>query len=317
MPRKIFYSWQSWLSPASNRVLIHEALEAACEDCAAHLSQAQRPELDHDTRGVPGTPDIARTIFEKIDSCDAFVADISLIRFGDGEDGRATPNPNVLIELGYAIGTLTWDRILLVMNTHFGPPEALPFDLKTRQAIGYQLDPGATAGAMLHEQKRLQADLKRRLVEILGSTVQRAKAEVVRNLQLVKSEAAGMAERARELNIMISARPSSRARMTEWAEQVLRLLRERFDPKLIDGAVVHIASELEARRMLREQLSALRRTAHAADRGAGQFVAQWDSAEEWGDLAPLHRQVYELMTTAGLVVQEVDARLAEIEKAGG
>ncbi|HXK20579.1 MAG TPA: hypothetical protein VNG33_22365 [Polyangiaceae bacterium] len=249
------------------------------------------------------------------------MADVSLIRFGDAESARSTPNPNVLIELGYAIGTLGWDRILLVLNSHFGPLEKLPFDLKTRQAIAYQVDPEAPAEAMLPEQKRLQAELMKRVVEILGSTTPRAnlahRAEVVRNLQLVKSEAAGMAERARELNVMISAKPRSRARLTEWGEQVLRLLRERFDPKLIDGAVVHIASELEAHQMFRDQLSALRRTAHAADREAAQFVAQWDSVSQWGDLTPLHRQVYELMTTARLVVQEVDGRLTAIERTAG
>jgi hypothetical protein len=139
----------------------------------------------------------------------------------------------------------------------------------------------------------------------------------VSNLQLVKSEATGMVSHAEELNQTIFARPSSRARLTEWAEQVLRLLRERFHPELIDGAMVHIARELEANRMLREQLGALRRTAHAADREAAQLVARWDSSAQWGDLEPVHRQVQELMTTARLVVQEVDGRLAVIGTGAG
>jgi len=313
MPRKIFYSWQSWLQRASTRGLIHEALEAACDDCRANLSEAQRPEIDHDTRGVPGAPDIAQTIFGKIDSCDAFVADVSLIRFGDAESARATPNPNVLIELGYAIKTLGWERILLVMNLHFGPPEALPFDLKTRLVVPYQVDPGTTAETMLAEQKRLQAALKAELISILGSTTSRANhnAEVVKNLQLVKMEATQMVSHAEELNQTIFARPLSQRRLTEWADQVLRVVRLRFRPELIDGAVVHIAGELEKDRMLREQLSSLRRSAHAADREAEKLEQQWR------DPGPLRMQALELLTTAKLVVQAVDGRLAAIAKASG
>jgi hypothetical protein len=44
----------------------------------------------------------------------------------------------VLIELGYAIKQLDWDRIVLVMNTSFGGPELLPFDLKTKRVTTYE-----------------------------------------------------------------------------------------------------------------------------------------------------------------------------------
>lgn len=43
------------------------------------------------------------------------------------------PSPNVLVELGYAIARLGWDRIILVMNIEFGPAERLPFDLRSRR----------------------------------------------------------------------------------------------------------------------------------------------------------------------------------------
>jgi hypothetical protein len=74
---------------------------------------------------------------EKIRACAAFVADVTLvgsIEPGDGSGERKrTPNPNVLIELGYAVGTLGWERTILVMNTLYGPPEDLPFDLRHRR----------------------------------------------------------------------------------------------------------------------------------------------------------------------------------------
>ncbi len=47
--------------------------------------------------------------------------------------GKAMPNPNVLLELGYAAAKLGWDRLVLVMNTNYGHPEELPFDLRNRR----------------------------------------------------------------------------------------------------------------------------------------------------------------------------------------
>jgi hypothetical protein len=87
------------------------------------------------TAGVAGSPDIAATIFGKIDTADVFLADITLVT-EDGA-GRPSPNPNVLIELGYAVKVLTWNRVVLMMNTQFGGPELLPFDLKMRRVITY------------------------------------------------------------------------------------------------------------------------------------------------------------------------------------
>lgn len=315
MPRKIFYSWQSWLPNASNRGLIHDALELACEESAALVSDAQRPEVDHDTLGVPGAPDIVHTIFAKIDTCDAFVADVSLVMRGDS--GRSTPNPNVLVELGYAIKTLGWERIVLVLNTHFGRAEDLPFDLRTKRTTSYCVDPGAASKAA--EKKQLAGGLKRGLHAILQLEPrtskpplgQGGKDEIVQNLQLVQSEATEMAEHAKELNIMLYSKNLPR---DEWAERLLRLLRLRFHPKLIDDSIVRIASELAAHRMLREQLNALRKTADAADREAAQFVKRWDEQAQWGDLAPLHRQVQEILSTAPLVVQAAAERLVAITK---
>lgn len=316
MARKIFYSWQSWLPNASNRGFIHAALEDACDECAAHVSDAQRPEVDRDTLGVPGAPDIVGTIFAKIDTCDAFVADVSIAVVGS--EGRGSPNPNVLVELGYAIKTLGWERIILVSNTSFGPIEALPFDLRTKRVTAYSVDP--TPGAKAPEEKRLTAVLAVALRTILDRPTpapdskpseKSGKVELVRCLQLIKSEATQMAEHAKELNIMLYSKNLPR---DEWADRLLRLLRLRFHPEVIDGAIVHIAGELDAHRLLREQLNALRKTAHAADREAAEFVRRWGELTQWGDVVPLHRQAQEILTTAQLVVQATTERLVAIEK---
>jgi len=96
--------------------------------------------LERDTEGVPGAPHIAETILKKIDRATLFIADVSFIAdplmLGD-RTARATPNPNVLIELGYAIARLGWERIVLVFNGAFGRVEDLPFDLRYRRAHVY------------------------------------------------------------------------------------------------------------------------------------------------------------------------------------
>lgn len=42
--------------------------------------------------------------------------------------GCKTPNPNVMIELGYAIKSLGWDRIILLYDKDFGEIEEIPFE---------------------------------------------------------------------------------------------------------------------------------------------------------------------------------------------
>src|SRR6185503_1535671 len=95
------------------------------------------PVIDRDTVGVPGSPDIATTILQKIEKAAVFVCDVSFIN--QGTDARQTPNPNVLLELGYALKALGPNRVVMVLNTNFGGPELLPFDLRMRRAVTYDM----------------------------------------------------------------------------------------------------------------------------------------------------------------------------------
>jgi hypothetical protein len=135
----IFYSWQSDLPNETNRILIETAMEEAIKSIKADKSIAVEPVIDRDTGGVAGSPDIASTIFEKIHNADGFVADVSIIT--NRTESRAAPNPNVLIELGFAINQLGWNRIVMVMNDCFGRPEALPFDLRQHLVTTYSTTP--------------------------------------------------------------------------------------------------------------------------------------------------------------------------------
>ena len=156
---KVFYSWQSDLPNSTNRGFIEDCLERAIKELKADPELQVDPCLDRDTQNVPGSPDIASTIFDKIDHCGLFVCDVSIVSRGSSE--RPTPNPNVLIELGYAVKTLGWSRIVCVFNAAFGNIQALPFDLRQRRVRSYNLQQGSEKA----EQRKLltcllEADLR-------------------------------------------------------------------------------------------------------------------------------------------------------------
>src|SRR5689334_4382613 len=100
----IFFSWQSDSPRSTNHSFIEECLERVIKELKRDEELKVEPVLDRDTRGVPGSPDIVGTIFDKIQQSEVFVADVSIIN--PGGPGRLTPNPNVLIELGYALSYL-------------------------------------------------------------------------------------------------------------------------------------------------------------------------------------------------------------------
>jgi hypothetical protein len=136
----IFYSWQSDLPRSRNQGFIQECLEEAIAQVSKEPGIVLVPSIDRDTQGEPGSPAIADTILAKIDNCDMFVCDVSIIN-NDENPKRPTPNPNVLLELGWAAQRLGWERITNVFNLAYGRIEDLPFDLKQRRVVGYALKP--------------------------------------------------------------------------------------------------------------------------------------------------------------------------------
>jgi hypothetical protein len=157
----VFYSWQSDLPNPTNRGFIEDCLERAIKELKAEGQLRVEPSLDRDTLNVPGSPDISATIFDKIDSAALFVCDVSIIN--KGAENRPTPNPNVLIELGYAVKTLGWRRIICVFNSVTGKVEDLPFDLRHRRVRAYSL-----------EENQEKAETRKLLVRSLKADLQAA-----------------------------------------------------------------------------------------------------------------------------------------------
>lgn len=139
----IFYAWQSNRPQNTNRYLVRDAAKEAVKRIGRDADVEDSPRLDHDTKDVPGTPEIAGTIFRKIQESGAFIADLTFIGATDlhDSDKKLLPNPNVLLEPGYAARSIGWDRIICVMNTAYGPVEEQIFDIKQRRwPICYRLE---------------------------------------------------------------------------------------------------------------------------------------------------------------------------------
>jgi|GEM_PF-2323669 len=135
MNRTVFYCWQS--NDKETRQAIQKNLKGAIESIANSIDDVKTdvPIFDSDTRGVIGAVDITTTIEAKIRNCSIFVADISLV--DEGKDGRKYINQNVAYELGLAVGTLGWERIVLVFNEDSGKIEELPFDINHHRSLKF------------------------------------------------------------------------------------------------------------------------------------------------------------------------------------
>jgi hypothetical protein len=168
---KVFWSWQSDTPPDCGNWFVREALKLALKEISATymLDEAARPKVDHDTQGVDGWVDIVSTIFQKIDDAAVFIADVTPTL--TSTSGKRSPNPNVLIELGYALKTLGPEAIVLVWNSASGAkPEELPFDIRHRRGpVSYCLE--EAGGAAEKKEKRKLADTFK---EILAPALTRA-----------------------------------------------------------------------------------------------------------------------------------------------
>ena len=70
---KVFWSWQSDHPGKIARHFVRDVLEQAIRELQqdSEIEEAARDvELDYDRKGVPGSPDIAGVILEKIRNCD-------------------------------------------------------------------------------------------------------------------------------------------------------------------------------------------------------------------------------------------------------
>lgn len=178
MPHHIFYSWQSDTENRVGRGLIQWALDRAIRsiNADADVDPADRElQADRDSINVPGMPPLADTIFGKVDRAVAFLSDLTHV--ATRATGERSPNPNVLLEHGYALKARGWRSLIGVMNTAMGHPDEhpLPFDLRHyRRPILYHCPPEAGDEERQAARAGLQRALEEALRGILADEVLRA-----------------------------------------------------------------------------------------------------------------------------------------------
>lgn len=169
MANTVFYSWQSDCPNSTNRSFIEDSLKEAIKKVSTDIEvqkavRHDQLEFDKDTQEVPGTPPITDVIFQKISRAIIFVPDLTLV--GKSKNDRLIPNPNVLIEYGWALCALGHSRMVPVMNTAFGEATTvnLPFNMRhLRNPITYKLPENAG--------KEEKTRVKTELVKQLGQAI--------------------------------------------------------------------------------------------------------------------------------------------------
>ncbi|MCI9846956.1 hypothetical protein [Flavobacterium pectinovorum] len=157
MNYKVFFAFQMDVEDKFGKGFIQSAIEIAI---AKFRSEGTNVSLDFGFRKTPGTPLLIDEMLRKSNESDMVIVDLTYTSAKEflaaeiiGEDADSTsiripkgdrklsPNPNVLLETGYAWAKKGTYRTLAVMNEAYGSPSDLPVDLKGfRWGITYNLN---------------------------------------------------------------------------------------------------------------------------------------------------------------------------------
>jgi hypothetical protein len=229
----IFYSWQSDLPNKTNRGFIEEALRKATE--AVHKSKVFGVELvvDRDTKGSPGSPDISATILKKIEAASVFVADVSIVtRSGEG---RPCPNPNVLLELGYAWRALGEENVIIVYNLSFGALADLPFDLRGKRIASYRLSSDEQPAAE-----------KQRLIRIIEGALEEIAAHRNLNANYQRNSEFASELTSELIRVQIYGNEVGKRRIDPWSSRISNVY-EKVSHWLTDHSHEAVAEDLGLR----------------------------------------------------------------------
>lgn len=156
----VFYAWQSDRLERLNRHLVRIALNLAAKNISDDSAVNVRVRIDADTEGVLGHIPVTDTILKKIAACDAFVPDLTFVAVTEAD--KLVPNPNVMLEYGYALHAKSHSVMIPVMNTVYGPAEKLPFDMgHLRHPLQYHLPTTATNAERRTVRKALTEEFER------------------------------------------------------------------------------------------------------------------------------------------------------------
>jgi len=174
MAYKIFFAYQSDTDDRYNKGFIHQASLNAIDKLKTENYDI---EFDFGFKKTPGSPILISEMLKKNDDADMVLVDLTFTSSKNGFDAKKiskwgktiayykdtpdklSPNPNVLLETGYAWSKKGQYRTLIVMNKAFGHPDNLPVDFKGfRWGITYSLD-SKNYEQRKPERKKLTEDL--------------------------------------------------------------------------------------------------------------------------------------------------------------
>lgn len=157
MAYKVFFAFQMDIEEKYGKSFIHRSLENAIQKFKTNGVDVI---LDYGFKGTSGTPLLIDEMLRKSLNSDMVIVDWTftsskiwhnpeiieedddsiILEISKG-DLKPSPNPNVLLETGYAWAKKGTYRTLAVMNTAFGNPNELPVDIKGfRYPVLYSLD---------------------------------------------------------------------------------------------------------------------------------------------------------------------------------
>lgn len=157
MAYKVFFSFQMDTEDKYGKGFIQTAIEIAIQKLKDESIEVT---LDFGFRKTPGTPLLIDEMLKKSTESDMVIVDLTFTSAKEWLDAelldeddthswfgvlkgkrKLSPNPNVLLETGYAWAKKGTYRTLAVMNDAFGTPEDLPVDLEGfRWGITYNLN---------------------------------------------------------------------------------------------------------------------------------------------------------------------------------
>ena len=279
---KVFWSWQSDTPGKISRHFVRDVLSEVIEDLRqpGEIEEPSEREarealhLDHDRKGVSGSPDLAPTIFAKIAQAAVFVADVTLVAAIASSDDRKPKrfiNSNVAIEYGYAQCALGDHSILMVQNTYYGDRDDLPFDLKHKAGpIQFCLSPKATRAEIGVEKAKLKGILIEALRLCLGQVAVKAESVKFDETPSVGSRATfwqpGEALAHLNLRGMWESDDQIDYRFAEQRIFYLRLLPTSVEPHQFSVTALHDV-------VLQRRLEVLTRTTGGGSAGRNRFGA--------------------------------------------
>tara|TARA_R110000744_G_scaffold12647_3_gene37484 strand:- start:4826 stop:6541 length:1716 start_codon:yes stop_codon:yes gene_type:complete len=156
MAYKVFFAYQTDTDDKFNKGFIHQAGLNAIQKLK---DEGFDIEFDYGFNKTSGNPILINEMLKKNDEADLVLVDLTFTSSKSGfgvpkinlfghtiqkykiEEDKFSPNPNVLLETGYAWSGKGQYRTLTVMNTAFGVRSELPVDLKSfRWPIDYHLN---------------------------------------------------------------------------------------------------------------------------------------------------------------------------------